>query len=905
MSKKTFRLSDSRPDARKDVDDELTFHLEMRTREFMEQGMSADDARRAAARSFGDVSGIGRDLRSDREARNTERLRRDWWDGLRMDARYALRTLRKNPAFSVAAIATLALGLGATLSVFTVVNGVLLRPLPYKDPARLTLVWMQETDPKSPVVGIDLPLSSGFYSDVARDTRSFASIAAFRSWGYSIATDPSAPAEPVPGARVSPSLFGLLGARPYLGQSFGAEDAQPGARSVAVISYDLWQRKFGGDASIVGRQTTLNSESFTILGVMPPGFSFPRGAELPAPLQFGQRTDVWTPLVFDSAALQNYGTNNLSAIGRLKDGIGMTAAQGELSRLMGAFLSANAPNMKLDYHLTSMAEQAAHPVRKGLLILLGAVSFLLLIACANVVNLLLARAASRQRELAVRAAIGAGRERIARQLITENLALATTAGMIGIALAYLGTKVMLSLVPGSMPRADDIGIDWRVIVFAALAAILAGVVFGIAAAYSTRSTRLVAELHSGGTRSTGGLSRRLGRQLLVVAEVALSLVLLIGAALLTRSFVRLQQVTPGFDARGVITAGVGLPIAGPFNPIANGPRWSAAFAGAMTRLAAAPGIASVGAVSSLPLSGGVEGGGLRIAGRPVDPSGLPPHAQYNIVAGDYFRTMRIRLLDGRAFDARDDAPGMRTLIVNREFVRQYMAGDSVVVGRIMTPTFTFERNPQFTLIGVVDDVKQMALDAEPEPQVYVPQSQMPYPFLTVVARTRGAPLAAIPTIRQELRAVDPAFTINEASTMDDVLQHSLARQRFSMALIAIFAVCALVLAIVGLYGVIALIVGQRTREIGVRVALGATQSNVVRMVLGESSRVTLAGVAIGIVGALALTRVLASMLYGTSTTDLLTFTGSAVVVALVASAAGFIPARRAARVDPTVALRAD
>jgi predicted permease len=331
-----------------------------------------------------------------------------------------------------------------------------------------------------------------------------------------------------------------------------------------------------------------------------------------------------------------------------------------------------------------------------------------------------------------------------------------------------------------------------------------------------------------------------------------------------------------------------------------------AFNTAIARLAGAPGVVAAGAVSSLPLTGGFEGGGIRIEGRAPPPAGQQgPHGQYNVIAGEYFRAMGIRVVSGRPFDTRDDAPGVRSIIVNREFVRQYMAGDTAVLGRIMTPTFTFERNQQHVLVGIVDDVKQAALDAEPAPQMYVPQSQMAYPFLTVVLRTNGDPLAAIPTLKRELLAVDPTFTVRDSRTMQDVLENSLSRQRFSMTLIAIFAVSALVLAIVGLYGVIALIVGQRRREIGVRVALGARPADVVRMVLGESSRMTIAGVVIGVAGAAALTRVLASMLYGVSTTDAATFIVSAIIVALVASAAGLIPARRASRVDPTVALRAD
>ncbi|HJQ21125.1 MAG TPA: ABC transporter permease [Gemmatimonadaceae bacterium] len=904
MTKKSFRLSDARPDASRDVDDEVTFHLEMRAREFMEQGMSEADARREAARSFGDVQTIQGDLRTERNARNTERRRRDWWDALRMDARYALRALRKNPAFSVAAISTLSLGLGATLAVFTVVNGVMLRPLPYRTPDRIALVWLNEASTDGGVAP-DLPLSSGFFSDLARDATAFQALAAFRAWSFSLEGAAGSPPEPVSGSRVSPALFEVLGVRPLIGQAFTNADAQPGGPGVALISYSLWQRRFGGDPGIVGRRIVLSNSPATVLGVMPPGFAFPRGAELPAWAQFGLRTDVWTPLVLDSAALRNYSTQNLSVIGRLKDGVTRTNASADVNRLLSEFLRANAPGFKLEYHLVPMSEQAARTVRRGLLILLGSVSFLLLIACANVASLLVARATGRQRELAVRAALGAGRGRIARQLVTENVALALAAALIGIAISYWGTRVMLSLVPGSMPRADDIGLDWRVLLFAAGVAVLAGIVFGLAAAWSTRSRELSAALHTGGTRSTGGMGRRFGRQALVAVEVALSLMLLIGAALLTRSFIRLQHVPPGFDAHGVLAANASLPIAGQLKPLVDGPRWATTFNAAMERLSKAPGIESVGAISSLPLTGAVEGGGVLIPDQPPPAPGKIPHAQYQVVAGDYFRTMHVRTVQGRVFDTRDDATGMRTMVVNREFVRRFLREDSSVIGHVVSPTFTFERNVSYTIVGVVDDVKQMALDGDPEPQVYVPQSQMSYPFLSIVLRTTGDPLTAVPTLRRELMAVDPTFTLNDLRTMDDVLDQSLARQRFSMMLIGVFAVSALVLAVVGLYGVIALLVGQRKREIGVRVALGARPADVIRMVLAESSRVSVAGVVAGIVGAIALTRVIAAMLYGVSATDASTFVAAALVVVAVSLAAAFIPARRASRVDPTIALRAE
>jgi putative ABC transport system permease protein len=901
MTKRSFRLSNSKPDAKRDVDDEVAFHLEMRTREFIEQGMSPDEARRKAAASFGDVQTIRSTLTEQRASRNEERGRRDWWQGVRMDTQYALRSLRKSPAFALAAIATLALGIGATLAVFTVVNGVLVRPLPYHEPASLAMIWI--TAPNEDGTTGELPLTSGFYSDLERSTERLGRMAAFRSWSYSLSEAGSTEPEPVDGARVSPALFDVLGVRPFIGRMFDENAAVPGGPRVAVISHALWQRRFGADRSIVGRRVTLSSEPFTVVGVMPPGFSFPRGAELPAPFQFAPRTDVWTPLVFDSTDLVNYGTMNLSAVHRRHSNVSLANAERQMGRIMSDFLADNAPDFKLGYRLVPLAEQAGRGVRRGLLILMGSVLFLLVIACANVTSLLVARATSRTRELAVRAALGAGRARIARQLITENMVLAAAGGALGIAISYWGTKVMLALVPGSMPRADDVGIDWRVLSVAALVALAAGALFGIATAYSVRWTRLSAELHSGGTRSTGDRGRRFGRQVLVTAEVALSLMLLIGASLLTRSFLRLQQVEPGFDATNVLTLGVGLPVAGQFDPARDGPKWAATLNQATARVSSLPGVIAAGAVSSLPLGGAWESGGLRITGRVPDPPGQGPSAQYNVVSGDYFKAARITVVSGRAFDTRDDVDGAGSIIVNREFVRRYLSNVSEPLGHTVTPTFGFTSDKLHTIVGIVDNVKQQSLDDEPGAQVYVPQSQISYPGLTFVVRMAGDPLGALAAVKRELRAVDPMITVSNVRTMQDVLDDSLARQRFSMTLIAVFAASALVLAIVGLYGVIALIVGQRTREIGVRLALGARPADVVRMVLFEGSRLGIAGVVVGVMGAFALTRVLDTLLYDVSATDTLTFAGAAAIVLLVTLIAAFGPARRASRVDPTVTLR--
>ena len=896
-----------RPTERAEVDDELRFHIEMRTRELIEQGIEPSQAREMAEERFGPVAPIEITLVESTRRRRQREDRAEALMQVRQDLSYAVRSLIRAPAFASAAIGTLALGIGAAIAVFTVVNGVLLRPLPYRDPARLQMIWIDyRSSEAAEMWNRQLPLSSGFYADIERESKSFSALAAFRSWPYAIAATPDADAEQVPGARVSPALFEVLGVAPLAGRVFSRAEALPGGPNVALISHDLWQRKFGGDRTIVGRQVQLSGASFTITGVMPRGFSFPRGAELPAPLSFGVRTDVWTPLVFDSADVRNYGTQNLSVVGKLANGVSALGAQSELTGIMRSFLAQAQARVQLEYQVVPMAEQGPHRVKRGLLILLGAVGFVLLIAAANVASLLVARVTNRQRELAVRAALGAGRSRIARQLVTENLLLAVVGTTCGVIVAFWATRVMLAMVPGSLPRADDVALDWRVLSFAALVALVTGVAFGIAAAYSVRWTRLSETLHAGDTRSAGSIRHRYGRRLLVAAEVAMSLLLVIGAALLTRSFIELQNVRPGFDATNRLTAGVSIPVAGPFRPLENGPRWAATFDQLATRLAGTPGIAAAGAVSALPLSGVFESGGAWPAGRTFEP-GMGPSAQYNVVAGDYFAAAGIRVIAGRAFDARDNATGQRVIVVNREYAVKQFGSETDAIGRGVNTTFEFTRNnPPRIIIGVVENVKQRALDDDPANQVYVPVTQMGYPGLTFVMRhASGGTAAALAALKQAVRDVNPAATINDVRSMSDVMSTSLARQRFSMTLIAVFAVLALVLAVVGLYGVLALIVGQRRREIGVRLALGAKPRDVVRMVVGEGARVTALGVVAGVGAALGLTRLMASLLYGVGTMDALTYTGAAAVVAAVALAATYVPARRAAQVDPKAALSAE
>jgi predicted permease len=905
--RRIFRLSESRPDPRRDVADEIDFHLDMRAREFVERGLPPDDARRAAAASFGDVAAIEAECRDVRVERTRERARRDWLQGIGLDAKVAARGLWTQRGFTAAAGFTLALGIGAAAAVFAIVDGVLLRPLPYHDPARLAMIWMSGADVRGQEN--QLPLSAPNYIDVRDAVRDVESIAAFRSWPFTL-SDAGEP-EQVSGVQVMPALFATLGVRATIGRTFTPADAMRGGPKVAVISDALWRRRYGADRSIVGRQITLSGDRFTVVGVAAPGFAFPRGAELPSGLQFPMRTDVWTPLVFGDQELNERGTLNLAAVARLRAGAtfaDLNAQLGTLARRLAVQYPRS--NAGLGLRAVSLADQAAASVRRSLLILLGAVGFVLLIASVNVANLVVARARARQHELAIRAALGAGAQRIARQLVVENVLLALIGAVFGIALAAAGTRVLLAMVPGQLPRIDDVSVDWRVLAAATVAAVAAGVAFGLAAAIHARRAPLAAGVFGGGSRATAGVARAAGRRVLVGTQIALSLVLLVGAGLLSVSFVRLQRVDPGFVPTGAVTGQVVFPISGNFDVARDGEKWAAFFGQLTERVGRLPNVAAAGAVSALPLSGTVESAGIIIEGRAPSPPGQGPSGEYAVVSGDYFRAIGMRLIAGRVFDARDRRETAPVIVVSREFERRYFPGDRAI-GHLVRGGYDWVPTTKRLIVGVVDDVRQTTLDAPPAPAFYVPQAQMPYPALTLVVRTRGTrdeaadPLAVLPALRRELRMLGPEMALARVRTLDDVFASSLARQRFSLILLAAFAASALLLALVGLYGVIALSVGQRRRELGVRIALGARPGDVISLVLREGARVAAVGVAGGLVVAAGASRVMRGMLYGVSAVDPFVYAAAAGVVVVVALAASWLPARGATRIDPVLALRAD
>ena len=894
--KRSFRFTHSR----RDVADEIGFHLEMRTREFIERGMAPDDARRAAAASFGDVEAIEAECRDERAMRARGQARRDLLQGLSLDFKVALRSLWRRPAFTIAAVLTLALGIGAAAAVFAIVSGVLLRPLPYRDPSRLVMLWSDEFTASG--AAMHLPVSASLYLDIRQDVPAFPLSAAFRSWPYTL-SDGTNP-EQVAGVKATPALFATLGIRPVIGRDFAGSDAVAGAPHVAIISDGLWHRRWAADPSIVGKQITLSGERFTVIGVAPRGFAFPRGAELPSGLQFPLRTDVWTPLIFTDFDLQNRWTLNLAAVARLGDGVSPATANAQLARLAKRLDEQFMQGKGLvHFSAITVADQASAPVRRTLLVLLGAVGLVLVIACVNVANLLIARTAARRRELALRTALGAGGARLARQLVIENVVLTAVGATGGVVLATLATRLMLALVPGQLPRADDVAIDWRVLSTAAACAILAGTIFGIAAAAYARRGSVAAALGTGSVRATSGAARATGRRLLVGAQIALSLVLLVAAGMLGSSFLRLQHVDPGFVPDHALTAHIDYPIGATFDFQRNGPTWSAFFTQLVDRAGKLPNVTAAGAVSSLPLDGYPESAGFSIEGRPKPAPGQYPGAQYSVIAGEYFRAMGIRSVAGRTFTNADRAEAPRVAVVNRELERRYFPNDRAIGHRIICGC-DFTPGPR-EIVGVVENVHISALDDPIAPALYVPETQISYPALTLVLRTEGDPAALLPSLRRELRAIAPDVALQRVRTLDAVFATSLARQRFNLILLGAFAIAALALSIVGLYGVIALSVGERRRELGVRIALGARPGSVVALVLREAARIAAAGIVVGLLAATLATKLLRGMLYDASTSDVIVYLGAALVVGLVAIVSSWVPARSATRVDPAIALRAE
>ncbi|MEP6689555.1 MAG: ABC transporter permease [Gemmatimonadaceae bacterium] len=815
---------------------------------------------------------------------------------LLQDIKYAVRTLLKARGFTAAAVLTLALGMGATTAIFSVVNGVLLRPLPYPNADRLTLLWL--TLPQAPAP--ELPFSAATFIDLRARTQAFEHLAAFRSWPFTMSANGES--EVIGGTRVTPALFDALGERPLHGRALVAADDDPGAEKVVVLSNALWRRRFGADRAVLGTTLTLNGDRYTIVGVMPAGFTFPRGAELPRGLDFPVRTELWTAMALSPQQAAQRWTLNLAVIGTRKRGLTADAAQADVASAMRAIatdLRAPPPRVA-GVRTMPLREQSIARVRPALLVLMVAVALVLLIACANVANLLLTRTIARQRELAIRSALGAGRGRLVRQLLAENVLMALVASGLGVLLAMWGKDAILALVPSSLPRSDDVTIDATVIALAVALALVAGCAFGLVAALYASRAQLIGSLKDGG-RGSAGVIRRNFRQALVAAEVAISLVLLVGATLLIRTFVALERVDPGFRPDHALAADIVLPTPPGVSLATPHPEWNAFFTEYADRLSRQPGVVAVGASTALPLTGAWDGEGFQPASHPVPADKQRPSALTAAVSPDFFRASGMRLLRGRGFTSHDDASAPPVMIVSETMARTFWPGEDALGQRVEFAP----QSPSIEIVGIVADVHTASLGEPAGASMFFAFAQRPLPFASVVVRTAGDPRAVTDMLRRELTQLHPATALSGVRTLDDIFAHSLAEQRFSMILLGGFAAAALALAVIGLYGVIAFGVAQRTREIGVRVALGARPRDVLALLMAQGARAAASGIVIGIGVALVASRALTRMLFGIGAADPLTYIGVSALLLAVAMLASYVPARRATRVEPVAALRQD
>ncbi len=793
------------------------------------------------------------------------------------DLRYGARMLLKRPGFAALAALTLAVGIGANTAIFSVVNTVLLRPLPYSDPDRLMLI--RETKlPQFP----EFAIAPGNFLDWQSQQETFDRFEAFRGFYYNL-TGTGAP-ERLRASRVTAGLFPTLGVQPALGRDFLAEEDRPGSDAVVIISHGLWQRRFGGDANIVGQPLQLNGRSYQVIGVMPESLRF-----------LDRNAELWTPIAFTDQERQNHGGHYISAIARLKPGVTPEQAQTNLATI-AARLEQQYPDTNAGWgiKLIPLFEAAVGEMRPTLWVLLGAVALVLLIACANVANLLLARASSRHKEIAIRSALGASRRRLVRQLLTESLLLALVGGAVGVLLAYWGLDLLLSLAPENLPRMRDVSLDARALGYTFAVTLLTGVIFGLAPALQSSNPDLNETLKEGGRGSTGGRRQRV-RSLLVVTEVALALVLLAGAGLMLKSFWRLQQVDPGFNAENALVVNVNLPP----SKYADAQQQAAFFRQLLERTATLPGVQAVGATQSMPIINDFILG-LVIEGRPPAAPGDEPSTNYYAISPDYFRAMGIPLIRGRAFTERDTTGAPRVAIVNETFARRFFPDEDPIGKRIHVTNGpeTFRE-----IVGIVGDVRHYGLEREAPAQAYEPYLQQPFAGMSIVVRTAADPANLSAAMRQEVFALDKDQPVASVRTLEEILAESVAQRRFSMFLLGLFGGIALLLASVGIFGVMNYTVAQRTHEIGIRLALGAQRRDILRLVVGQGMGLALIGVALGLVAAFAGTRVMASMLYGVSATDPLTFTGVALLLAVVAFLACYLPARRATKVDPMIALR--
>jgi putative ABC transport system permease protein len=880
----------------RELAEELEAHLQMHITDNLRSGMTPEEARRQALIKLG---GIEQTKESYRDRHGVPVL-----EHLIQDLRYGLRMLRKNPGFTTVAVLTLALGIGANTAIFSVVNTVLLRPLPYKDPGRLMLVLTGNFSKGFSAYGTSPP----DFRTLRERNSSFETLSAFYGGAFNLTGKQEA--ERLQGEIVSYEFFSTLGVKPIVGRTFVASEEQWGLHHVVVVSEPFWRSHLGPNPNLAADTLRLNGEQYTVVGVMPASFRF-----------FGEK-QVWVPMAWAPGDVMNTHNNYfLTMVGRLKPGVGRQQAFADLNSIMRGIAERFPENKGIGADLQPLRDALVGDVRPALLVLLGAVGFVLLIACVNIANLLLARGAGRQKESAIRSALGAGRWRLMRQFITESLLLAVSGGAAGLALAYWGLH-LLPLVGKGLPRMHEIQIDAWVVAFTFAISVFTGVLFGLVPALQSSRVNLNDSLKEGGrTSGVGGGGHKL-RAALVIGEVGLSLVLLIGAGLMIQSFERLMHVDAGFDPRHVLTFEIDMPQSlapevGPFD-FGAPPRMVGFFNQLVSRIESLPGVEATGVTSALPLRGENWTKFISFADRPA-PSSLDqvPQVQYRAVDGHYFRAMGIALLEGRFFNEADGKTAPPVAIVNKALARRFWPNQEPIgkviwmappeslmrqlMPGVMPPGFHF---PRQTVVGVVDDVRYGALARDALPVVYGPMAQGDFLLsMFVTVRTQGDPKAVVPSIRTQLAQIDKDQPMANIATMEEILADSVTEPRLESLLLGLFGGLGLALATVGIYGVTSYSVTQRTHEFGIRMALGATHSDVLKMVVKQGMKLAVVGVSIGVAVSLVLTRLMASMLYGVKPTDRLTFALVSLALCVVALLASHIPARRATKVDPMVALR--
>ena len=854
-----------------ELDEEMQFHLDRDIEQKVRSGMTPEDARYAALKSFGRFEQSKEECRSARGVGLVENILRD--------VSYSIRVLLKNYAFTIVVILTLALGIGANTAIFSFANGILLRPLPYPQSDRLAV--LDETALKR---GIDsMSVSYPNFLDWREQNTVFEDIGAhYGTSRFSLigAGEPIV----IRGSYISHGLLEILRVSPQLGRTFTANEDRPEEDNVVILGHDLWQRSFGGDPNIIGQKITISNRARTVIGVMPRGFRFPEISE------------IWVPLALSTKTFTRTD-HGISAIARLKDGVSFSEAQAEMNNIAARIEQQNpVTNEGLGVKVTSLHENLSGDYREALLILLGVVGCVLLVACVNVANLMLARATARQKEFALRAALGAGRWRIMHQLLIESLLLAIVGGALGFALSLWALHVLLAAIPIQLPFWMDFGVDLRVLGFTAAITLLTAFIFGGVPALQTSRVDLNDTLKEGGRGSAGIRAR--ARNLLVVTEIALSLILLVGAGLMIQSLLRLQRVNIGLDARNVLTATVILPRA----KYSEDEQRATFFKQLVERVRSLPGVQAAAATATLPLSGGNWGRSLTVEGYPVLPVGQAPMIQHTVVTPGYFRTMGISLLAGRDFTDADAKGSPDVTIVDERLAREYWPNDTPIGKRVRFGP-PEDNEPWHTVIGVVSAVRHQRVQEDTRKSVYLPHLKMPVTGMSLVARTSSDPKDLVAAIRREVAQLDRDLPVSEIATMEEVVAESIWQPRLYATLFTVFAGGALILALIGIYGVMAFLVQTRTHEIGVRMALGATARDVFKLIVGRGMKLTAIGVVVGVGGAIGLTRLMHSLLFNTSATDPITFILISVLLSLAAFFACYIPARRAAKVDPLVALR--